>query len=406
MPLTEAKKSDKWRQPRKAYFVKKKILIVNNNMNIGGVQKALIPLLNAIKGYYDVTLFLFYAHGELLREIPPEVKIIEAKGIFKYLGMSQKECTSYKDKLTRGCLAAIAKTAGFKWSWRLMQLVGKPESLSGYDVAISYLHCAEPKIFYGGAAEYVLYDVHSQKKLCYVHCDYINSGTLNQYSKSVYQKFDAIVGVSDSVARQFTTALPQMKDKTFAIRNFVDAHTIIAKAEKEPHRYDRKYINCLSVARLSAEKGVDRFINVLGKINSEKIRYYVVGDGKERALLEKVIRDKGLENRVFLLGEKNNPYRYMHDADLLVVPSYHEAAPVVFQEAHILGLPVLTTDTLSAKEMVSAECGFVVENSERGMETAMNMILSDPNILTQLKNHLHQNVYDETEVLNSILKLF
>ena len=37
----------------------KKILIVNNNMHIGGIQKALLNLLDEIKGKYDVTLLLF-----------------------------------------------------------------------------------------------------------------------------------------------------------------------------------------------------------------------------------------------------------------------------------------------------------------------------------------------------------
>lgn len=386
--------------------MKKRILIANNNMKIGGIQKALISLLNVLKDHYEVTLLLFYAHGELMSEIPSEVKIVEAKGLFKYLGISQGECKSKKDKLTRGCLAAIAKTAGVKWSIRLMHLIGKRESYSGYDAAISYLHCAEPKIFYGGVAEYVLYYVNSIKKLCYIHCDYINSGTMNKYSKSVYMKFDAVVGVSGSVANQFTAALPQMADKTFVIRNPVGAQTIREKAEKEPYRYDKQYINCLTVARLSAEKGVDRFIHVLGRVKSQSIRYYIVGDGKERQRIEKMIRDKGLEDRVFLLGEKNNPYRYMVDADLLVVPSYHEAAPVVFQEAHILGLPVLTTNTLSAKEMIPNEYGFVVDNSENGMEMAMNAILADPEILARLRKKLRQNVYDETGELNSILDLF
>ena len=386
--------------------MKKRILIVNNNMNIGGVQKALIALLNVLKDHYEVTLLLFYAHGELMSEIPPEVKIVESRGLFRYLGMSQGECKSIKDKLTRGCLATIAKTAGVKWSIRLMHLIGKHELFSGYDVAISYLHCAEPKIFYGGVAEYVLYYANSIRKLCYIHCDYINSGTVNKYSKSVYMKFDAVVGVSNSVANQFTAALPEMADRTFVIHNFIDVKAIREKAEKNPYCYDRQYINCLTVARLSAEKGVDRFINVLGRIKSKNTRYYVVGNGREKQRIEKMIRDKCLEDRVFLLGEQDNPYRYMVDADLLVVPSCHEAAPVVFQEARILELPVLTTNTLSAREMISNEYGIVVDNSESEMETAMNAILADPEILDRLRNKLCQNVYDETVDLNSILKLF
>ena len=49
----------------------KKILIVNNNMHIGGVQKALVSLLWAIRDQYDITLLLFHPGGECRKELPP-----------------------------------------------------------------------------------------------------------------------------------------------------------------------------------------------------------------------------------------------------------------------------------------------------------------------------------------------
>ena len=46
----------------------KKILIVNNNLHIGGVQKALINLLWQLRGQYDVTLLLFHKGGKYLED--------------------------------------------------------------------------------------------------------------------------------------------------------------------------------------------------------------------------------------------------------------------------------------------------------------------------------------------------
>ena len=48
----------------------KRILIVNNNMHIGGVQKALLNLLQTLHADYDITLLLFYRGGALLNEVP------------------------------------------------------------------------------------------------------------------------------------------------------------------------------------------------------------------------------------------------------------------------------------------------------------------------------------------------
>ena len=375
-------------------------------MNIGGVQKALVSLLQVLKDRYDITLLLFSANGELMSEIPPEVRIAEAGGLFKYLGISQGECSSKKDKLVRGFFAAIARSIGFKWSIKLMHILERREKITGYDVAISYLHCAMPNSFYGGVAEYVQYYVKAKKKVCYIHCDYINSGTETQYSKSVYRKYDAIIGVSKSVAEQFVKAMPQMREQTVAIYNPINVQKIKNDAQKDPYKYDGNYVNCLTVARLSSEKGVDRFIRVLDKLNSDRVRYYVVGGGKEYQSIETLVHDKGLDEKVFLLGEKDNPYRYMMNADMLVVPSYHEAAPVVFQEARVLGLPVFTTNTLSANEMVSDRYGVVVENTEEAMVKGMQKIISDDKRILEVRRNLECYQYgngDAIGAINSVL---
>ena len=69
----------------------KKLLIVNNNMKIGGVQKSLCNLLWNICGEYDVTLCLFDKNGEYLDDIPDTVDVIACDSLFRYLGMSQAE---------------------------------------------------------------------------------------------------------------------------------------------------------------------------------------------------------------------------------------------------------------------------------------------------------------------------
>ena len=69
----------------------KKLLIVNNNMHLGGVQKALVSLLAEIQDQYDITLFLFSAKGPYMAEIPERVKVITAKSLYRCFGISQAE---------------------------------------------------------------------------------------------------------------------------------------------------------------------------------------------------------------------------------------------------------------------------------------------------------------------------
>ena len=76
----------------------KKLLIVNNNLHIGGVQKALISLLWKIRGRYDITLLLFYPGGEYADALPPDIRVITSKSGYRYLGMTQQDTVKWKDR--------------------------------------------------------------------------------------------------------------------------------------------------------------------------------------------------------------------------------------------------------------------------------------------------------------------
>lgn len=106
----------------------KRILIVNNNMHIGGVQKALVNLLYEIHNDYEITLLLFYAGGELLSKIPEDVKVMAANAPFRCWGMTRHDASALRDKAARGFWAAAVRVLGreaffpclirFKKVWR------------------------------------------------------------------------------------------------------------------------------------------------------------------------------------------------------------------------------------------------------------------------------------------------
>ena len=365
--------------------MKKRIIIVDCNAKIGGIQKALIALLKQIHVSYDITLLLLNKEGALLNEIPKDVRVISTKSDFRYMGMAQADCKTKSDKIRRGFYALISKFLGQEFAVRMASLSLYRDVQEEYDVAISYSHLSGRKSFLGGTAQYVLNAVRSKRKICYIHCDYLHSGNRSEYSDQLYSKFDAIVCVSKSTRERFIEAIPAMKESVYAVYNPIDGASILQQANSNTIQYNHDYINLLSVARLTKEKGIERIIEILGRINSPKFRYYVVGDGIERNSLEKRIKELHLEHIVTLCGEDSNPYRYMLDADLLVVPSYHEAAPVVFQEAKALNLPILTTRTTSADEMVGNTFGFVVDNDDAFLEDQLRNVLSQPSILKSKK---------------------
>lgn len=388
--------------------MKKRIIIVDCNAKIGGIQKALIALLKQIYTIYDVTLLLLNKEGPLLKEIPEGVRVISTKSDFRYMGMAQADCKKRGDKIRRAIYVLLCKCLGQKRAVMLASLNLYKDNHEEYDAAISYSHMAGDKAFFGGTAQYVLKAIKAKRKICYIHCDYLNSGNRSKYSDQVYSKFDSIVCVSETVKKRFVEALPAMEDCTYAIYNPIDEASIIQQAYKNTVKYDRAYINIVSIARLSEEKGIGRFIEILSRVDQSVFRYYVVGDGIERMHLENRVKELELEQVVTFCGEESNPYRYMLEADLLVVPSLHEAAPVVFQEAKIIGLPVLTTRTTSAEEMIGTNYGFVVDNSDDALLEAIVKIQNNMAVVKEYRNRIKGYHCDDlnNDSIEKLLRVF
>ncbi|MGB1914888.1 MAG: glycosyltransferase, partial [Paracoccaceae bacterium] len=73
----------------------------------------------------------------------------------------------------------------------------------------------------------------------------------------------------------------------------------------------------------------------------------IAGDGPEMEMLEKLIEDLNLSDRVALLGHVHNPYPLYKHADVFVLSSLREGLPTVLVEALALGCKVVSTDVRS-----------------------------------------------------------
>ena len=357
----------------------KRILIVNNNLAMGGVQKALISLLWNIRSSCDVTLLLFHPEGELLDELPPEIKVIAPKSGYRFLGMPGAAAKTFGQKLGRSFYAAISRTVGRKAAVGLMGLGQK--TLTGYDVAISYLHNGADKAFYGGCNEFVLKHVQARKKIAFLHCDYGLCGAQTPRNAAQYSKFDGIAACSQGCADAFVKANPHLAEKVSVVYNCHRIKQIRALSEEAPVELSEKQLNIVTVARLGKEKGVERAVQALAALGADRdrVHYYIIGDGIMRPEIERLIEQENLKTHITLCGQMKNPYGYIRAADVLLIPSYSEAAPLVIGEAACLGTPVLSTETSSAKELIAdTGLGRVCENSVEGLTEGLRTLLLQP----------------------------
>lgn len=384
----------------------KKILIVNNNLYIGGVQKALISLLWEVRNRYDITLLLFYPGGAYIDEVPPEIKVITPNSGYRYLGMTRKDTVKWKERIGRAFYAAISRLFGRKYAIALMAIGQK--KLGAFDAAISYLHNSTDKSFYGGCNEFVLRHVSAKKKIAFLHCDYSRCGANTPDNAKQYKKFDLIAACSQGCADAFLMENSTLAQKVKVVYNCHDYKKICRKAEAAPVAMAADKINVVTVARLGKEKGVERALRVIAKLGplKEKMHYYIVGDGVGMPVLKRIVQEENLYACVTLCGAQANPYGYMKAADLLLISSYSEAAPLVIGEAACLGTPILSMETSSTREMIEETgYGWVCRNREEDMLQILKGLLQDSAMLAEKKKILTGRLFENETAISQFAKL-
>lgn len=381
----------------------KKILIVNNNMNIGGIQKALLNLLNEVGEFYDITLLLFCKTGGFMAQIPENIKVIEGNVFLKIMGMSHAEAKErgFFVFLLRSVFTVLTRIFKIKFTFGILSRMYKLDGK--FDCAISYMQNSFETYFYGGCAEFVLNGVKCKNKICFVHCDFLNYGGNTKYNRDTLQKFDKIAVVSKSVGKRLLAAATGLENKVFTVHNCVNYSEIERlKCEYEPN-IKSDTISFFTASRISGEKGILRMFPIFERIHKKGINFmwYIAGDGAQRDEAKALSERCGIAENVVFLGILTNPYPYFYKSDIILVPSYNEAAPMVFNEAQAAGTFIFTTDTASAKEMVEDKgIGFVCENSDAEIEK---------NLFYVIKNFKDMKIYpqkcDNTLALKEFKKI-
>ena len=97
------------------------------------------------------------------------------------------------------------------------------------------------------------------------------------------------------------------------------------------------------MGKLEKEKGFDLLINSWANINTKLI---IIGSGKEKNTLIKMINAKGLNEKITIMDnvQENELIKYYKNAKLLIISSRDEGGPKIALEALYLEIPVVSTD--------------------------------------------------------------
>ena len=357
----------------------KKLLIVIDSLMAGGVARALINMIEEIKSDYCIDLLAFSNSGLLKNQMPPEINTLETNKYLALLGESQEE--TKKKSLFWGFYRAILAIWCRLFSNKLPhRLLFKHYRINQhYDIAISYVHDHDEHSLARGCNRFVLEKANADKKIAFVHCDFQRYGGNTRKNKDLYYYFDGVVCVSNGCKEVFENCLSK-KVTTYVVRNFTNYQDIIGLSMESPKEYETDEISIVSVARLSEEKGFRRALLAYEKTivaSKKRIHWYIVGDGPDFEEIKTIINQYEMDSYITLLGATDNPYRIMKNADYFMLLSYHECAPMVFDEAYALGLTIIATETISTKEMIEERgIGYVYPNTDKSIVSIFEDLLT------------------------------
>ena len=193
--------------------------------------------------------------------------------------------------------------------------------------------------------------------------------------KLLYKYADLVIFKAQRMKEEFLKEVPNIKNYT-VINNPYNIekikHLALETVDDFTFNPDKKYI--INVGRLSSQKKQITLIETVAQLN-DNIELIIIGEGEEQQNLEDAIVKYKLKNRVHLLGRKDNPFKYIAQADLFVLASSGEGFPNVIVEAMITATPIISTDCISGPREILAPTTDINFQLKKDIEIAENGIL-------------------------------
>lgn len=202
-------------------------------------------------------------------------------------------------------------------------------------------------------------------------------GTLpkNKQKRKNIEKYNYIVTINDVMKKGYEKNLND--PKILKINNFMNFNKILEKSNEEVKEYG-EYI--ISVGSLTENKNHILLIEVFGELKKEKNikdKLIIIGDGKEKEKLKKRIDELALNEDILLLGQKQNPYKYMKKSKLYVSTSKNEGLSLTSIEAMVLQKMVIAVENNGTRELLDKNSiyGKLIKNEREDLKKELYYFL-------------------------------
>lgn len=355
----------------------KKILFIIDTVDNGGVGIVLKNLLTYLdKSKYEVSILTFDCNFKYEHLLPSEIAIFHAYE--KNPAKSRSKIVRYTYGILRNIIpSSIIRALFIK---------------EKYDIAIDFK----------GNNLNILCSMQCPKVL-WSHKDYspltnlIEREMIETYGKTIRGKYkenrfrkqirnvDHIVCISNYTKQGFVDRWHPIVPVS-VVHNIIDTERVIRQSKEEVsyHKPSDRIVFCC-VSRISKGKGIERLFSCVERLNAEEYIFdlNIVGGGDAFEEMQLLLKNMNLPN-VKMLGNKDNPFPYLREADVFVCPSETECYSTVLCESIVLGKPIIMTNVGASKEIMDeGNYGFLVDNTELGILEGMRSFIEHPQYISQ-----------------------
>lgn len=319
--------------------MKKKIIFCAKNLDIGGIERAVINYVNYLdKSKYEVYLYLSKKEGIYQDSINEDIKILNF------------DISEDKNVFIRKLKNA------FKLLYFTIRYYHKFDFAA--DFATPIKNCG------------ILAKRFSKNNAIWFHGPYwSNTDEANKFLKYVNaDKYKKVVFVSDYLKKLYLEIRPHSNQKLYVINNPINYQEMLKKSNEKIIAKKTK-VTILNVGRHEERsKKLSVLLAVTKKLLNEKYDFelWLVGDGEDNQMYRDMVNNLKLNNNVKFFGKQNNVFPYYKQCDAIILTSAYEGNPVVYLEGKVLNKPIISTDVSDAKIELSGY-GIVTSKDEKSI---------------------------------------
>ena len=394
-------------------MTKPRIFIHLHYMELGGAERALLGLLNAIDtNRVDVDLFLNQHTGAFMPLIPSKIHLLPEESEYSVIEKPLITCLKQRQwKIAGARLIAKYKyhqylrknnlqSDGSATHYVFNEVISYLPSLKKhghYDLAISFLdppHVVQEK-------------VDADIKMEWIHTDFSYVKVDIPTTLFWWQKNDYIGSISSTVTEQFLLLYPQLRSKIIEIHNILSPAFVRNQAKL--FRVDKKQgvVTLCSVGRISYQKNFEAipFVTRMLIDKGLKVHWLLVGPG-DGSEIKVSAQQLDVEQHIELVGAVDNPYPYINGCDIYVQPSRYEGNSVTVREAQMLYKPVVITNYNTASNQVqSGEDGIICEMSNEAIADAIYDLANNRTLQQSIIQYLLHHDYGNEQEVTKIYQL-